>query len=87
MNENIQEGILLKAVNVEGLEVTDADLRKINKFTLSPLKAEDIYAFKAYIGDNETDDRNFEPFESERFEGYAKALYRKNGDQKSSRKR
>lgn len=62
MNENIQEGILLKAVNVEGLEVTDSDLRKINKFTLSPLKAEDIYAFKAYIGDNETDDRNFEPF-------------------------
>lgn len=58
----MEDGILLKAVNVEGQDVTESDLRKINKFTLSPVKAEDVFTFKVILGDNETDDRNFEPF-------------------------
>lgn len=65
MEDNIlkvEDGILLKAVNVEGQEVTEADLKKINKFTLSPVSADEIFTFKAVLGDNETDDRNFEPF-------------------------
>ena len=43
-------------------DVTEEDLKKINKFTLSPLKAEEVFTFKVIMGDNETDDRNFEPF-------------------------
>lgn len=66
MNEEqkfeIEDGLLLKSANVELSEVTSEDLKKINKFTLSPLKAEDVVTFKVNIGDNETDDRNFEPF-------------------------
>ena len=38
------------------------DLKKINKYTLSPVKAEDVFIFKATIADNEQDDRNYMPF-------------------------
>ena len=62
MNKEIEEGILLKAVGVESQDVTDDDLKKINKFTLTPLSSEEVFTFKAVLGDNETDDRNFEPF-------------------------
>lgn len=60
--KEIEDGLLLKSASVELQEVTSEDLRKINKFTLSPLKAEDVFTFKVNMGDNETDDRNFEPF-------------------------
>lgn len=59
---NIEDGLIAKAVEIEPQEVTEADLNKINQYTLSPLKAEDVFTFKTVIGDNETDDRNFEPF-------------------------
>lgn len=51
-----------KAVEIKAQSVTENDLEKINQFTLEPLTADDVYIFKAVIGDNETDDRNFEPF-------------------------
>lgn len=54
--------MIAKSVEIEPGEVTDADLKKINRYTLSPLKAEDVFVFKTVIGDNETDDRNYEPF-------------------------
>lgn len=57
----IENGIL-KSVDVKSLEVTEDDLKKINKFTLSPLSADQVFTFKAVLGDNETDDRNYEPF-------------------------
>lgn len=60
--KDLEEGVLLKAGSVQVQEVTDEDLKKINKFTLSPLKAEEVFTFKTILGDNETDDRNFEPF-------------------------
>lgn len=60
--KEIEDGLLLKSASVELQDVTSEDLRKINKFTLSPLKAEDVFTFKVNVGDNETDDRNFEPF-------------------------
>jgi hypothetical protein len=44
------------------LEVTDAELAKINKFTLEPLEADKVFIFKVAACDNEIDDRNFEPF-------------------------
>ena len=58
----LDEGVILKSAEVDILEVTDSDLRKINKYTLAPLSKEDVFAFKVNIGDNETDDRNYEPF-------------------------
>lgn len=58
----VTEGLICKSASVESQEVTEQDLRKINKFTLSPLKSEDVFTFKLVMGDNEIDDRNFEPF-------------------------
>ena len=55
-------GVICKVASVSPLEITDADLRKINKYTLSPVSAEDVFIFKATIADNEQDDRNFMPF-------------------------
>lgn len=37
-------------------------MKKINKFTLSPLTSEEVFTFKLVMGDNEIDDRNYEPF-------------------------
>ena len=62
MKKDIEDGVLLKSAEVSVLDVNDEDLKKINKFTLSPLKAEEVFAFKVAMGDNETDDRNGEPF-------------------------
>ena len=58
----LEDGMIAKAVEIEPSEVSESDLRKINKYTLTPLKAEDVFTFKTVIGDNETDDRNYEPF-------------------------
>lgn len=55
-------GVICKVASVSPLEVTDADLKKINKYTLSPVSAEDVFIFKATIADNEQDDRNYMPF-------------------------
>lgn len=55
-------GVINKVANVSPLEITEADLKKINKYTLSPVKAEDVFIFKATIADNEQDDRNYMPF-------------------------
>lgn len=61
-NKIVEEGVICKAVGVENQEVTDEELRKINKFTLTPLKAEEVFTFKLIMGDNGLDDRNYEPF-------------------------
>lgn len=55
-------GVICKVANVQPLEVTEDDLKKINKYTLSPLSAEDVFIFKATMADNEQDDRNYMPF-------------------------
>lgn len=61
-DEKIEKDFIFKAANVETCEVTEEDLKKINKFTLSPVTADEVYVFKTVVGDNELDDRNFEPF-------------------------
>ena len=58
----LEDGTIVKSAEIELQDVTEEDLRKINQYTLSPLKAEDVFTFKTIIGDNETDDRNYEPF-------------------------
>ena len=55
-------GVISKVASVSPLEVTDVDLKKINKYTLNPVSAEDVFIFKATIADNEQDDRNSMPF-------------------------
>lgn len=55
-------GVICKTANVSPLEITDADLKKINKYTLNPVTADDVFIFKATIADNEQDDRNYMPF-------------------------
>lgn len=60
--KEIENGLIMKSVDVAVQDVTDEDLKKINKYTLSPLSAEEVFSFKVVMGDNETDDRNYEPF-------------------------
>ena len=56
-------GVICKVANVQPLEITEEDLKKINKYTLSPVSAEDVFVFKATMADNEQDDRNYMPFD------------------------
>jgi hypothetical protein len=60
--ESIAKGVIEKSASVENQEVTEAELRQINKFTLTPLNADEVFTFKIVMGDNEIDDRNYEPF-------------------------
>lgn len=55
-------GVIAKVASVSPLECTNEDLKKINKYTLTPVTAEDVFIFKATIADNEQDDRNYMPF-------------------------
>lgn len=55
-------GVISKVASVSSLEVTDEDLKKINKYTLEPVGKDDVFIFKATMADNEQDDRNFMPF-------------------------
>lgn len=60
--KSVNDGYVIKSAELAVQEVTDDDLKKINKYALTPLKAEDVFIFKTIAGDNELDDRNFEPF-------------------------
>ena len=54
-------GMMQKAASLSTQEVTDDELKAINKYTLEPLKAEDVFTFKAVLCDNEVD-RAFDRF-------------------------
>lgn len=54
-------GMITKAAQLENQEITDEELRAINKHTLSPLTADEVFTFKAVLCDNEVD-RDFERF-------------------------
>lgn len=56
-------GVICKAASVQPLEATEDDLKKINKYTLRPFKAEEVFVFKIVMADNEQDDRNYMPFD------------------------
>lgn len=51
-----------KTIHIKSLEATEGEIKQINEYTLEPLTAEEVYTFKAVIGNNETDDRNYMPF-------------------------
>lgn len=48
-------GMITKAAQLENQEITEAELRAINKHTLSPLTADEVFTFKAVLCDNEID--------------------------------
>lgn len=54
-------GVITKAASLAAGEATEEDMKAINKYTLTPLKAEDVFTFKAVLCDNELD-RDFERF-------------------------
>ena len=54
-------GVITKAASLTAGEATEEDMKAINKHTLEPLKAEDVFTFKAVLCDNEVD-RDFEKF-------------------------
>lgn len=54
-------GMIEKAAHLEPQEVTEAELKVINKYALEPLTADQVFTFKAVLCDNELD-RTFERF-------------------------
>ena len=54
-------GMTYKAAQLSAQEVTEAELRAINKHAMEPLTAEEVFTFKAVLCDNEID-RAFERF-------------------------
>ena len=54
-------GMIRKAAKLEAQEVTAEDLKQINKFTLEPLEASEVFTFSAVLCDNELD-RQYEQF-------------------------
>ena len=68
----LSDGMISNSAEIQPQEVTEDDLKKINQYTLNPLTAEDVFVFKTVVGDNETDDRNFEPFDLKALQDMAK---------------
>lgn len=64
-------GVIHKAATLGAQEITEAELAAINKHTLEPLKAEDVFTFKAVLCDNEVD-RSFERFSLKALKGLQK---------------
>ena len=59
--EGAAASVITKAASLTAGEATEEDMRAINKHTLEPLKAEDVFTFKAVLCDNELD-RHFDRF-------------------------
>lgn len=55
VGKNENNGLVYKSANLETQEVTDAELKAINKLTLSPLSSEEVFTFKVSMCDNEID--------------------------------
>lgn len=74
----INAGMTQKAARLYAREVTEADLRAINKYALEPLKAEDVFTFKLVLCDNDVD-RDYERFSMKALEGLRKLFLGKTG--------
>ena len=68
------KGIVEMTANISSLKLSDEELAKINKQTLSVVTADDVFVFKAMIADNEQDDRNYMPFTTKALQDL-KSLY------------
>lgn len=54
-------GMIEKAASLAAHDVTEEDLKAINKHALTPLKAEEVFTFRAVLCDNDLD-RQYERF-------------------------
>jgi len=54
-------GMIEKAAHLAPQEITEAELKAINKYALEPLTADQVFTFKAVLCDNELD-RSYERF-------------------------
>lgn len=59
--EMIDAGMIYKAAGLEAQGVNDDELKAINKYTMTPLTAEEVFTFKAVLCDTEID-RQYEHF-------------------------
>lgn len=57
----INAGMIFKAAGLDTQEATEDELKAINKHTLAPLTADEVFTFKAVLCDNELD-RQYEQF-------------------------
>lgn len=55
------EFVLNKSAQVSNVEISDADMNKINKYTLEKLSKDEVFVFKVAMCDNEID-RDYEVF-------------------------
>ena len=69
-------GMICKAATLAQLELTDAELKAINKHTLEPLAAEDVFTFKTVLCDNEVD-RSHERFTLKALQDFQKLFFGK----------
>ncbi|MBR5889091.1 MAG: hypothetical protein IKY92_03525 [Akkermansia sp.] len=53
--ESGNPGMIEKAAHLAPQEITEAELKAINKYTLEPLTADQVFTFKAVLCDNELD--------------------------------
>lgn len=60
--KDIRTGPVCKVAKLQANTVDNGAMVKINKFALSPLTADEVFTFKAVMGDTGDDDRNNEPF-------------------------
>ena len=62
MNPNRNTNIMhFKSAQIQGLEIGPSDLAQINRYSLSPLSADEVFAFKVSMAGNEID-RDYEVF-------------------------
>lgn len=61
MPNNKDPAVFYKAATIAAQTVSDQDMALINQYALEPLKAEDVFVFKAVLCDNDVD-RQFERF-------------------------
>lgn len=59
--ENVIPGMIQKAASLSSQEITEAELKAINKYTMTPLTADEVFTFKAVLCDNDVD-RVFDQF-------------------------
>lgn len=68
----ISKGLKVGYAKVAMNEATDEDMEKINKLALAPLSKDEVFTFKVMAADNETDDRNFEPYNARAIQDLSK---------------
>lgn len=54
-------GMICKSTSISTQDITDDEMKEINKYTLTPLSAEEVFTFKTILCDNEVD-RQYEHF-------------------------